>query len=759
MSPDLNKTARLAMRATAAACCAAAACAAAAADADPGQLDEIVVTAQKTSENLNKVPISMSVLTGQNLADEGIKGYEDLARAVPNVSFTNFGGPGQSNIEIRGISSQAGSATTGIYLDDVPINIINIYTAGATEPKFFDIDRVEVLRGPQGTIYGSSSMGGTLHFVSVKPDLHGFSGTAEAEAGATKGGGLNYKATGVLNLPLSDGVAALRLGVMQSHDSGWIDRIDAAGNVVARKINDANATVLRATLLWQPSSTVTITPSLFLQRVANGGNSLFGVDYPQFQSPTLVAETSTDEYGIASVTVGYDLGDAELTSVSGFFWRQDHRLIDGTFYDSAYIGYLLDTPVSQGGFGLGNGATIAQLPAPSKFNTAVNQVHQEWRLASKPAGPADRWSWIGGLYFSRNRTDLLDDEHIPGFNTTFQSVYGATPESLLGAGLPNDLVYYANSVFINEEKAVFGQVGYKLMPALTATAGLRYEKASESLAFDSAGFLSAGTPPADQSVGAGATTPRFALTWEATAQTLVYASAAKGYRVGGANRPMPAALCGTPGPAGYDPDSLWSYELGTKTRALGDLISLSAALFDIRWTNMQQDVIVSSCGFDYKTNTGDAESKGAEFELRAHLTDRFSLGLGGNSTSAKMTTSIDSIGVLKGDHVPGVPDWSMNVNMEYGAPVNGGRAYGRVNAQWTGTSQGVILHGDPDFYRPGYFLMGGGLGYDRDRTNVSLFVTNLLNQHKILQRPNVALVEYGVSPQPRTIGIRASYDF
>jgi len=732
--------------------------AAAAADADAPALEEIVVTAQKTSESLSKVPISISVMTGQDLANDGVRSYEDLARALPNVSFTDFGGAGQSNIEIRGISSQAGSATTGIYLDDVPINIINIYTAGATEPKFFDIDRVEVLRGPQGTIYGSSSMGGTLHFVSNKPDLHAYSGTADAQVSATDGGGTNYAAMGVVNAPLSDGVAALRMGASFQHDSGWINRVDASGNVVAHRINDQDATVVRATLLLQPSAALTITPSVFLQRVGTGGNSLFGAGYPLFESPTLVAETGRDEYGIASVTVGYDLGGADLTSVTGFFWRQDHRLVDGTYYDSAYIGSLFDTPVSQGGFGLGNGANFANLPAPSQFNTSVNQFHQELRVASRPAG-ADRLAWIGGLYYSRNRTDLLDNEHIPGFNATFQNTFGTTPDALLGAGFPNDLVYYANSVFINEERAAFGQLSYRITPALKATAGLRYEKATESLAFDSDGFLSAGTPPSDQSVSGNATTPRFALAYDVSAQSMVYASAAKGFRVGGANRPMPAALCGTPGPTGYDPDSLWSYELGSKTRILGDTVTLSGALFDIRWKNMQQDIVVTSCGFDYKTNTGNAESKGAELEARGHLTPNLSVGVGGNYTSAKMTTSIDTLGVQQGDRVPGVPDWSLGVNAEYGVPLAAGRAFGRLNGQWTGTSQGVIARSDPDFYRPGYFVMGGGLGFDRDRYNVSLFVNNLLNQRKILQRPNVALVEYGMTTTPRTIGIRGTYDF
>ncbi len=739
----------------------AAGAAAPAAEPPAAGLDEIVVTAQKTSELLSKVPISISVLSGDQLVEQRVQNYADLSRIVPNVSFTSFGGPGQSNIEIRGVSSQAGSATTGIYLDDVPINIINIYTAGATEPKFFDIDRVEVLRGPQGTIYGSSSMGGTLHFVSVKPDLHALSGTAHLEVGGTEGGGLNYEANSVLNVPLSDGVAALRLGALYRHDSGWIDRVNpTTGQVVDHKINDTNSSVVRATLLWKPTEALSVTPAVFLQRVSDGGNSLFGLGLPDFQSPTLVPETGRDEYGMFSLTVAYDAGFADLTSVTGFFSRQDHRIVDGTFYDSVYLGSLFDTPASDGGIGIGHGSTFASLPAPAQFFTTVNQIHQELRLSSRPAGPDDRLSWITGLYYSRGRTGLLDNEHILNFTSTFQSTFGQTPQQVLGDPFTNDLVYYANSEFVNEEKAVFGQLTYRVLPKLKASLGLRYEKSTESLAFATAGFLSASTPPSAQSIAGSATTPKASLAYEASDRTLVYASAGKGFRVGGANRPMPAALCGTSGPTGYEADSLWSYELGVKTRALSDTLALSAALFDIRWSNMQQDVVLTSCGFDYKTNTGNAESKGVELEARQKIGDHWTLSLGGNYTDAKMTGDVAALTIVKGDRIPGVPDWSIGTNVEYATRLGGdSRGYARLNGQWTGPSQGVIFRTDPDFNRQGYFVMGGSLSVERDRYSLSLFLDNALNMHKVIQRPNLALVDYGVTVRPRTVGLGANFTF
>ena len=437
-------------------------------EGESAELADIVVTAQKTSESLSKVPISIAVLSGEALADQHIADYADLSRSVPNLSFTSFGGPGQSNIEIRGISSQAGSATTGIYLDDVPINVLNIYTTGATEPRFFDIDRVEVLRGPQGTIYGASSMGGTLHFVSNQPDLEKFSGEVHSSVGGTQGGGINYEGDSVVNLPLVDGVAALRIGALYDHESGWINRAPD-GVVVAKDINDYNTAVIRATLEIKPTDALTITPAAFLQRLSAGGQDLFGLALPEFESPTLIPETSRDEFAVTSLTIGYDFGWSTLTSVTGYFWRQDDRNIDGTVYDSEYIGSSL-----QQEFGYG-GAAISALAAPVEFNSGVNQLQQEIRLSSKPAGPDDRWAWIAGLYYSKTRTSLLDNEHIPGFNTTFESVYDNTPLNVLGAAFPDDLVYYALSEFVNSQKAVFGQATYTVLPGLKVTAGARYE--------------------------------------------------------------------------------------------------------------------------------------------------------------------------------------------------------------------------------------------------------------------------------------------
>jgi iron complex outermembrane recepter protein len=403
-----------------------------------------------------------------------------------------------------------------------------------------------------------------------------------------------------------------------------------------------------------------------------------------------------------------------------------------------------------------------------QFNTGVNQFHQELRLASKPQGPDDKWAWIGGVYYSRTRTSLLDNEHIPGFNSTFESIYNDTPLDVLGAAFPDDLVYYALSEFVNTEKAVFGQVTYTLLPGLKVTAGARYEEATEDLSFTTEGYFGGGTPPFSSSARGHALTPKAVVAYDVSESTMVYASAGEGFRDGGVNRPVPIPLCSadlaglglTQAPTDYKSDKLWSYELGVKSRALQNSIVMTGALYDIRWTNIQTDIILPTCTFDIKDNIGSAESRGVEAQVDAHVTDHLRLSLGGNYTSAKIVEPVTLLGVEKGDRIPGVPDYSINTSAEYTQPFAfGGRGRARLDAQWIGTSQGTIIHDDPDFNRPSYFVMGASTGVQWGQWDVSLFITNLLDEDKAIQHPNIAGVEYGIRVQPRTYGIGGTYSF
>ncbi len=723
---------------------------------------EVVVTANKRAEPLRKVPESISVVSGADLQTKKISNFDDLSRSVPNVSVSNSGGPGLGNIEIRGVSSQAGASTTGLYIDDVPINILNLYTTGATEPRFFDMDRVEVLRGPQGTLYGSSSMGGTVRFISNQPVFNEFQTIVHAEVSGTQGASSpNYEASAVVNVPLIDDRAALRVGVDYRQNAGWIDRVSpATGAVVAQAVNRDRIPVIRATLKFEVNDKLTITPSLFAQRYSTTGTSLFNPALPHYQTNVHVAEIGRDEFLAPSLTVRYDLGIAELTSVSSYFARRSDRQIDGTVYDSVYVGSLLD-----GLYGYG-GDAIGALAAPSEFNTRNHRFTQEVRLASKGSSPL---SWIVGLYYTHDNEELLDVEHIPGFNTTFFNTYGVTPEnSLLGTAFPNDLVFYARSVFKTDEYAAFGDLTYHITPKLKVSAGLRYDIANQTLDFSTTGYLSGGPPHSSQPSHSHSATPKFTIGYDVSSDVTAYANAGKGYRLGGGNRPVPQALCSadlaaqglTAAPQTFRPDTLWSYEIGAKGRSADHRFTFDVAAYDIEWKGIQEDVLLYGCGFDYKTNVGNARIRGFEATTSYRLTHDLRLDVGGNYTSAILRTAEPQLGIERGDNVIGVPEYSVSIAADYSHTLDGDvTGYLHANYQLIGPSQGAIVHTDPDFRRPSYDVLGGSIGIRRDKFDLSLFATNLLNQAKVIQRPDVALVAYGIRVPPRTIGLAANYQF
>ena len=244
----------------------------------------------------------------------------------------------------------------------------------------------------------------------------------------------------------------------------------------------------------------------------------------------------------------------------------------------------------------------------------------------------------------------------------------------MGAAFPNDLVYNAFTEFVNTQEALFGQATYQIVPGLKVTAGARYEKATEELSFNSLGYFASGAPYSGSATGYK-TTPKGVISYE-IGKTMIYASAAEGFRDGGINRPVPIPLCSpdlatlglTQAPPSYKADSLWSYELGAKSRPLSDRLSVSGSLFDIRWNNIQTDIILPTCTFDIKDNIGSAENRGVEFETTARATEDLKINLSGNFTDARITQPVTILGVERGDHVPGVPRYQFSTALDYTPP-------------------------------------------------------------------------------------------
>jgi outer membrane receptor protein involved in Fe transport len=768
------------IRRTILACSIAAISAQAVAESD--KIEVVTVTAQKRKEDPNKVAMSISAISGASLLSQQVDDFTDLTRAIPNISFTaatgNGGaGPGTSNIEIRGISSSAGAATVGIYLGDVSLTVGNVYTMGTVEPKFFDIDRVEVLRGPQATLYGASSMGGTIKFVPNEPDLKEREVSAYAEASSTRGGTPNFSTNVVGNFPLS-GELALRIGAQAQRAGGFIDQVDGDGNVLASDINKINDQEVRVALKWAPTRELTITPSIYFQRVDAKDIAAFSLDRPRYQAQKQVREPSVDKLLTPNLAVNWDLGGADFTSSTSYFERKFDRQQNGSAYNSYSLSTFLTSTEDGGKAPPELIEAIAGLPSTVYLNNAVRQISQEFRLASKPYDAArSPWTWLGGFYFSNQHTNLNENDPIHGVNDTFArfGFSSADPELLPDAypnAFPGDNAFAGEFHYREKQSSIFGEVNYYFSPALHATVGARYLKGKSNLAQRNSLYLAGAGNNSSTSLSSHAFTPKYAVTWEASPEHTIYGSVAKGFRLGGSNVFVPTTTCGpdleenglTEGPATYAPDSLWSYEVGSKSRFLQNRLHINADVFYVKWKNIQQGVYLPTCAYTYNANAGNATSRGFEFDIKAKPMAGLTLSASGGYVKAELSNdegiANGVVGAIKGAQVQGVPKYNGSVTAQYNFSTAGGRsAFVMGGVQWVGPSKGALNPESTDYERPSYHTANFSAGIAFDRYQLTAFVKNAFDEDKVIQHPQVASIVQGYRLAPRSIGMSIAAKF
>ena len=748
----------------------------------------VIVTSQKRREDVRQVPLAVSVMSGEALKDNQIIDFTDLARSIPNLSYSTQAGAGLATLQLRGVSSQAGSATVSIYLDDVSLTTRNLYSQGTAEPRFFDLDRIEVLRGPQGTLYGASSLGGTIRYISKQPDMKTFGGGAMAEVSSTAHGGTNHVLQGVLNLPLSP-AAAVRLGVQTGRDSGYIDRVDVNTLAVAEKgINSTNWDVFKLNGRFNVNKDWSVSPALFIQRfksndidasyteVASYQSANVGTPLAKFQTSKIVREPGKDTLTVPSVTVNGDVGYADFTGILSGYKRKFDRTQDGTYVNSGYIGSVTTDAAL--------GQIVGFLPSQVNLNNKVDQTSLELRLASKGFEPGrSPLTWIAGAFMARTLTEVVDDEPVIGINAAFRNagIDIEDPTQLAdtfpGAFL-NDSSYYSARHYRDSQRSLFGEVTYHFSPSLRATAGLRVLRATQKFTREGDRYYAGGPTTAAVDSSASATTPRFALSWDLDNATSVYANVAKGFRLGSANRPVPdtplvrqdLADLGLPStvPAAFKPDSAWSFEVGSKSRLWGGRLNLNVAAFHIRWDNIQQTIALPLSAYDFETNVGKATSSGLELEARLKATDQLTLEASGALTHAVFSEDTPALGfqangdvnVHKGDRIQGVPRYNARLAASYRFEAFAGAGgVVRLGGTWTGNSIGSLRVDNIDHERPGYFVADASAGLTFEKWDLTFFVKNLLNNDKVIQQPAIQSVPTVYKLRPRTMGVTAVYNF
>ena len=766
-----------------------------AADSDQTALDEVVVTARKREENLRDVPVSIGVLDGATIDNLHVESIEDITRILPGISFASHqngpAGEGQDNITIRGVSSTVGNPTVGVYLDEVPFIALTGYE-GQAEPRLVDLERVEVLRGPQGTLYGASSEGGTVRFVTPDADTHAFSSRVKEDVSYTKHGSINYDTQGVVNIPVIDGVFGLRVSAEYGRDSGYINNYaltgslslgnDAAGPLVRSGTNSDTNQAIRIKGLWNVSDNVSVTPSMLYQRFAAGDNSTFIPAVGMYNQFNQVTGSDRDSLIAPSITVKAGLGFADLTSITSYVGRNVNRFTDGTYFNSAAIAeFYLDTagvpPYTT--HQNANDYILGNLPSPVDFTDHFNTWTQEIRLSS-PAGEG-MVHWVAGLFANDQQVDHLDSEPINGISSTFQGIYGypINSDPVLNPTInsppvnPNfwtrDVVWQVFDHNDTTQYAVFGQVDIDILHNLHLGLGDRYVTATDKFAETGFGFFEFGNAGTNggvysQKAKFSTSTPKFSLTYDIDSQSTVYASAGKGFRLGGATTPNTNAACvaglaqlgDSSAPMTYGPDHLWSYEFGAKSLLFQKTLSVNAAVYYIDWTAIQQSIVIPICGGQFNSNVGDAKAYGAELEVRYKPTFVpgliVSANLGGEH--AYITSTLNASTAAVGQDVLYTPDFTASILADYGwqitSTLNG---FVRGDYEYTGKSFGSFQTSSPQYLNPAYDVVNMNVGVAFDKYEVSLYAKNLFDDRTILQSPQINSIIQGYSLRPQTLGV------
>jgi len=638
-----------------------------------GGLQEVVVTATRREENLSRVPISVSALTQEALDARGIKDFSEVARFTPGVNFDNSG---TNNISIRGISGTGGAGTTGIYIDDTPIQMRALaFNPDEALPKSFDLDRIEVLRGPQGTLFGSGSEGGTVRYITTQPSLTKTSIYSRAELATTQGGDPSYEAGVAVGGPLIDNTLGARLTVWYRRDGGWIDHVDPYTQTVDDKnANHEDSTLIRLAFLWAPSDKWSITPSIYYQdrkehNISNYWPLYSDAGNNHFASADPNERNSPDTFYLPSLKIEGDLGSVTLISNTSFYHRENTTGYEATLYNLGYYQTQNAAPIFPlswpwiapfpllDGNGLHVPGGLQYRASGSSVQNGQENLTQEFRLQSND--PNARLVWTAGIFANENRQTYLERIHDPMLGQLTNAVLGEPnylnvfcyiDNSGNCIGVPFDPNYPEDSYFLrtsstDKQLAGFGEVTYGFTDQLKLTVGARYSHMTYSFDTLTGGpQLYAPTRSGSGNNSENAFTPKVSLQYQHDPNDMYYATYAKGFRPGGANNPIPNAACPTDfanfgineNPPTFNSDSVKSYELGAKNN-FDNRVRLATSIYYIQWNNIQQLIVPPVCQISFIANTGNATVKGADLQADFSVTSAFTVEMALGYTQARYT--------------------------------------------------------------------------------------------------------------------------
>ncbi|MDY0743368.1 TonB-dependent receptor [Paucibacter sp. R3-3] len=697
--------------------------------ADVSTLDSVVVSAARRREPVKEVPLKVDVLQTDALERKGARELADYVADLPGVALIH-GGAYAGALSIRGLATASvGAASVGVYVDDVATGSSAPYGLGSVTPLdmgLLDLNHIEVLRGPQGTLYGAGAMGGVVKYVTNDPDTGEFSGSVRAGVSSTQGGGTGYTTSGVVNVPIKQDVAAVRVAAYTTHFGG---HVDAIGPAAEKDVNRGTTTGARVSGLLTPTKDLSVRLTATTQEAQRDGYDYEDINlvtgqFPSGQGARRIG--SREPYRVRTNLVGldieYNLGWARLNAITS---AQDVNLNAQQDASSIVVPVL-------------NGAGV---PATSSWANSLGTQHrisQEFRLTSRASRDVE---WLAGLYINRERSSIVG-------GIQYATAAGVGTLKLLETTKP--ATYH--------DLALYGDVTWHATPKLALTGGVRVGRMEQTYTNTSSGLLAGGAS------ANGGSSKETATTWLATAgyaldsESQLYVRVASGYRPGGPNGLL-ATTSSTIKPM-FTSDSLWSYEAGYKATLLDRTLSVEAALYDIEWSDIQQPI--NDGIFSFLTNGGKARIRGGELNLSwlpgAHWRIDGALSL----IDAKMRTDAAGLGAHAGDSIPNTPRTTATLAASRSFELAGRAAYAGLNVRHlsdrhAGFPGSPIL---PDAPTPAYTVYGLQAGIDFDRYQVSAYVRNLSNTQGIaalsFSQPTAAKA---VVIEPRTIGVALSAAF
>lgn len=734
---------------------------------------EIIVTARRREESVLEVPASIEVFDSKAIQGLGISNVQDVVRLTPGL----YAPPKSSilnttSINIRGIGSDISSPSTAIYVNDTPIQVRSIGDAQAADsvyPMIFDLERVEVLRGPQGTLFGSSAQGGAVRFITRQPGRE-WGGHALAEVSHVANGGIGYQAGFAGGGPLTDSIG-FRGSLYIQRIPGWVDLRPLTNNLIGEdvfsdkdNINSADNVAAMATLAFKPADNITITPSIMWQKQESNGQ---GRHWRSFSSKgnyinrDLFPARVDNEFVLASVTAQIELNSLDIYSTTSYLDRTRDSVADLSFGFNGFFGGDITTPVTSITFSMQN---------PQK------QFSQELRFQGVTLD--DRLNWVVGGFYRNLKQKAEFTEFMPRFDDLLIEYFGFPTSVIFGSDLINgEIAVLQNDRSQDTELAGFGQLDFEVVPQWTLTAGLRFVNSKNEASIVRQGPLQAtpGILTLSTSSSQSIWLPKVGLKYEPNDDLMFYANASRGFRPGGGNTTPSFGLCAdglvalglTDVPSSYDADYLDSYELGFKGKSSDGRYLLVASVYHSKWKDIQDSVSLGTCGLRYIDNLGAAVSQGVEIQFAGFVTDNLKLGLSGayNDAHFKDTIVIGAVPVVNAGDKLDTPPWMISGTIDYSFPVFAGKeGYLHFDGQYASGHNVRISPAEELTYpearrRAGSIIANARIGLKMGALDVSLFADNLFDTNVVLRSSQVAGESIDEIPTPRTIGLTARSQF